>query len=402
MINNQIGKKQNESCPSKCRRVFTWMFQLAVWAGIVLVIISNSNKSMKDLITTGWVVFGVSYFFYVILELCSSTFSYLNNISQSVSIHEYMRGLFHTPITITFHVECYHYVTVVQRTNNSTSVRREKRVTYTGSQNFVYYSWKDISGVFLLDSTEAVRNDNIVFIKLQLEQQYRLFDNFTANDLNIQRNNFFISNRWRDQYMDTNTTSSLNGLKEFNLVRISDKEVTMIGCGWFFLFTILTMSQFYKYYVDKYCSSQLFTIVKEISTRINLNAPYLQSRYEVSAPKILLRGETKNYGFEPELLHNTPVAPNENDLLPNENNKEWVNTIPSEDDINRNIQNNQPGQAQTQGYDPFAQQGGYSNLPVDVNFSNNNYNSNLVNQNQYQQNQQNYYNQYQNQQQRYN
>ncbi len=371
MIKNQINQGKVESCPSKCRRFFTWLFQLMLWSSIALLICSYTVRGFKYS-TVGWITFGVSYFFYWIFELCSSTFSYLNNQKHAQGIHQYMRQIFQTPMVITFHVECYHYETrsYYDSSSRSYKTRTTKVTTFTGSENFIYYSWRDVSGIFLLDSSEAIKNKNISFIKLQLDSSYQFFDSYTQNDLNIQRNNYFISNRWRDSHMSTSTTSSIPGMDDHTLVKISDYQPPLFGAIWYVLFTLLTFAQFYKYYIDSFCSNQHFVVKKELSTRININDPVYDSRYLVDCPVIILRGSTETFNIQPQLLHNTPQVPNEADLAPGDNNKVWVDDIPNENDINtqnhqnQSIQLNQQGGQNAyvnvnvqmnQGYDPFNQ-----------------------------------------------
>lgn len=385
MIQNQNNLGKVESCPSKCRRFLTWIIQLLLWGSIAIIICSYVLRGFYHS-TLGWIIFGVSYFFYWIFELCSSTFSYLTNQKHAQGIHQFMKQIFQTPLIITFHVECYHYETrsYYDSSSRSYKTRTTKVTTFTGSEDFVYYSWRDVSGIFLLDSSEAIKNKNISFIKLQLDSEYKLFDAYTQNDLNTQRNNYFLSNRWRDVHMSTRTSSRIPGMEEHTLVKISDYLPPLFGVLWYLLFTTLTLAQFYKYYIDSFCSNQHFVIKKELSTRININDPSFDSRYKVDCPVIILRGNTQTFDFQPQLLHDTPKAPNEADLAPGENNKVWTDDIPNENEINNNnqipIQNQNQIPNQNLGY----HQGG-QNAYVNVNIQmNQGYNNQLPN-NQYNQ-----------------
>lgn len=381
---DQQGDVYKEEGTSVCRRFFSWFFQIAVLVLLFLMIffIINNNEG----VTTVSILLGVSYVFYFILMLCSSTFSYLSNLSNAENIHAKMRTLFETPITITFHVECYHYETRVRYSGKRRTTTREKVVTFRGSKNFLYYTWKDISGIFLLDSKEAIINSSIIFIKLKLALQYLCHDAYTTNDLNTQRNQYFNENRWRDVYMDTKTAQTLTGMEEYNLIKISEEKIPFFfGMWWFILFTfIIPVAQLYKWYISSYCSFQYFVIKKEISTRVNLNDNAYLERFKKDAPQIILNRQTTTY-FQDEVqpIHDTPELPNEKDLEIGDHNKVWIDHNPPGDEnfdgnfVDPNKQNmNNNSNNQNQGGN---QQGQYQNIQNNQN--NQNFNNPYVNNN---------------------
>jgi hypothetical protein len=298
-----------------------------------------------------------------------------------------MKSLFFTPIRVVFSVTCYHYEWRTTGSGKNRRTKREKIVTFTGEQDFAYYSWKDISGPFLVDSSTAMVDESIIFVKLKLACDYLPHDQYTTTDLNIQRNNYFSSNRHRDQYMDTATNVVLPGMKEFNLVKVSDKEVPcFFGIWWFVFFTfIIPVAQIYKYYINSVCSFQYFVIKKEISTRVNLNLPEFSGRFESEAPKILLNRQTTNfYQDNTGLLHDNPDLPNEKDLEIGEHNKVWVdnnNFDENFESVNVNTNNSYTNINSNNNNNAFISVNVNSNKEFQVpfnNFSNNNY-SNLTN-----------------------
>lgn len=322
-MTDEINQTKKDDCCSTCRMVFSWIIQLALIAQLILMGLSLTYVipyTMAYVVTVS-----ITYVLYIIFELCSSTFSYLMNISESQSIHSTMQKLFETPIRIIFNVTCYHYEWRTHYNGKRRTTTREKVITFVGSKDFVYYSWLDISGHFLLDTKEAIMNDEILFIKLRLDDSYECFDQYTNMDLNVQRNQYFMENRYRDVYMDTSTTSNLPGKEDYNLVKVSEKETPFFfGKCWFLFFTfIIPVAQIYKYYISHYCSNQYFEIKKLISTRINLNDPSIKSQYMEKGPKITFQRNETNYFKENTLIHNDPPLPNESDLIINENNREW-------------------------------------------------------------------------------
>lgn len=60
--------------------------------------------------------------------------------------------------------------------------------------------------------------------------------------------------------------TTLSGFNKYTLVRITDYNPKMFGGGWYALFTFLTVVEFYKKYVDRYCQVQKFGVRKLVST----------------------------------------------------------------------------------------------------------------------------------------
>jgi hypothetical protein len=75
-------------------------------------------------------------------------------------------------------------------------------VTHKESENFLYYSWRDISGLTLLDSHKVFRGPKKVYIKLELEKEIEFADDITRLDYQKQKDNFYYRNRWRDIHVD--------------------------------------------------------------------------------------------------------------------------------------------------------------------------------------------------------
>ena len=87
----------------------------------------------------------------------------------------------------------------------------------------------------------------------------------TRGDYEYQMRRF----RWmhdRDVHQDYSEVTSLSGFNKYTLVRITDYNPKMFGSGWYALFTFLTVVEFYKQYIDRYCEVQNFKVTKLVST----------------------------------------------------------------------------------------------------------------------------------------
>ena len=279
-----------------CKSIWYWFIQLVLWGAIVFVIIAVS-QSNKDLYTAAFITLGISWFIYVISNLCSATCSYLNHMTQNSSIHGYMLSLYKERPRLSFSVTCYHYET---RHNHSRDAQGNERhttkqvrvVTHSETRDFHYMSSRDVSGIFRLDSESVVVNPNKNFVKLNLKLNVRKSEDGTHDNYVEQRDRFFLSNRWRDVHMDTHESTYLNGFNEYNLVSIGDTIPISVNLCFFILSTFIGFAQFYKKYVDSFCVYQEYTVVKEISSFRNLNAQEFHCNYSQFNPSIVFNSVT--------------------------------------------------------------------------------------------------------------
>lgn len=98
--------------------------------------------------------------------------------------------------------------------------------------------------------------------------------------------------------MDFNETRTIPGLIHHNLVKIGQNDPCIVSFGWFTIFTLLTLVEFYKIYINSLFVYQKYKIRKIISTRYDLNQPVYEDKYSQLAPQLNLI--TQEYKYEPE------------------------------------------------------------------------------------------------------
>ena len=282
-----------------CFQVFGWIFSLSTWALIILSLVFRENPAFIASAI-------IAYIIYIIIEFCSPISRYLRNKNNSQGIYKKMSIYFRTPPIISWSCECYHYETHHYTTTNDKGeiehhTTTEKVVTYTGSSAMTYYSSRDISGPFLLNCDEKNINQKY-YIKLELNEEINFADSFTESDYLIQKNSFISAYKYRDAHFDFSERRYIPGLVEYNLVKIGKEEARCINSYIFFLFTMLSFAELYKFYFNSKCVYQKFTIKKTISTRFNLNGPEYEKRYQKTIPSIDLIN--KQYYFKPSEYNN--------------------------------------------------------------------------------------------------
>ena len=273
------GVQKEDNC---CYNTFCWIFQIAVWAAIavtvVLLIMDSLNGDAAGGMFGG---LGFIYVVYLILEFCSPTSKYLCNKSSDQGIYEKMGRHFRTPPEIRFHCECYHYVTRHHTRRDSQGrvehyTTTERVTTYTETYSLPYYSERDVSGLFYLNCDAAyVRRKH--YIKLELKEEINFADAISYMDYEFEKDRFWRRNRFRDIHFDFTESRVVPGMVHHNLIKMTQEEPCSVNYGLFFLFTILTFSEFYKSYVNSFCVYQKFKVRKLVSTRYDLNQPVYQN-----------------------------------------------------------------------------------------------------------------------------
>ncbi len=293
-----------------CVSCWHWTASVIVWGSIIFFIIARAGGS-QDMATPSFVILGIGVLTYLISAFCASTCRYLMNPTSGSDIYGYMQTMFYTPAHLVMHVQCYHNETrhhTERDSQGNTHTRTETvRVnTHSATERFYYVSWRDISGQFLLDTTGAQASQKLAFVKLHLSLHLEFSNDGTREDYERQREWFKSRNRM-DVYQDYSECTEMDGFNEFNLVRVSDYQPTCFGVVWYILFTFLTLVEFYKMYVDRFCVLQRFNVNKVVSSRRDLNSGQYIVEYLPMMPCIVYLGQIRKYDAIP--IMPTMVAP---------------------------------------------------------------------------------------------
>ena len=105
--------------------------------------------------------------------------------------------------------------------------------------------------------------------------------------------------RGYDDHMDYSETKRLPGITHHNLIKFGEYDPCTVSCFWYFIFTIFTLGQFYKWHVSSFCVSQSYYIIRKIiSSRNNLNSAEMDKKYRLINPQINL--VTLKIDYEPK------------------------------------------------------------------------------------------------------
>ena len=362
-----MSYKKSTSIARTCGQIWSWIIMIHLWITIFLYMADkrsiNKNSDIYSLI-----FLGIVYIAYVITALSSATYTYLRNNHMAESIHEYMKNMFYTPPNITWRIECYHFEKRVTETKteygtNNTKEESVKVVSHTETQSFNYYSWKDISGLFVLDSHKIFLSQKY-YIKLELEQCIEFADDITKAEYQRQKDDFYERNRWRDTHVSLTENRQIAGFNQFNMVKISSDDPAFVSVYIYLLFVfIIPFVELYKMYVDQLCVEQDYKLTKIISTRYNLNHPKYSKKYENLAPGLALYDQPRQlYDDQTVLTSQSPHIPSLDDL---DETKKYSDFNYSRDNyLNDSQQNYQPYYG-NQNSQNFETAGNYSRKSYD-------------------------------------
>ena len=167
------------------KRFCNWFVQILIIASIVMVYFFPDN----------WFILLVVYAGYVWNCFTSPTLKYLKNINETELIHDKMKNLFYKPPVFHMHTNSYHMETRRRKRGKyGTHAYTVKVSKFFDTKEFKISSWRDTSGIFLLNSN----NTKKCFIKLDLYLQADFADDITSLEYNKQIEVMMARNRFKD------------------------------------------------------------------------------------------------------------------------------------------------------------------------------------------------------------
>ena len=301
---DKLSQNQENNKKTSCDNYlsfFCWVFSITIWCLIIFIIIVNS-KSEKDYEKIKGAIYAIicCYILYLIVEFFSSTSKFLCKQKNNKGVKYQMGEYFEKYPTIRFHCKCYHYEKrkIEKKNKKGHDTKKVKVVTHTDSYDLEYRSSRDVSGLLNLkyNNDHKDRKGRISYVKLFLKKEINFADPISVKDYITQKDSFWRKNRFRDTFMDFREERNIPGLIENNPIIINDEEPCSVNIYWFIFFTILTLAQLYKSYVNCYsCDEQKFTIRKIISTRYDLNSDKDNKQYKNLIPQINLNNSQINF-----------------------------------------------------------------------------------------------------------
>ena len=301
MEETEVEKPQKENIGRRektCYSIFYWIFTIGSWGSLIGAILALRNDNKKI-----FIIFGVVYFIYVLLELFSNTSIYLRKKNEQEGLNEIMGRVFKTPPKISFYCECFHHV------NSRKKIR--KVITHSETYDIPYYSARDISGLLILNG----RKENISrksFLKLDIEPEICFADEISYQDYMIQKTNFWRANENKDIKFYFKETRIIPDIDNNMFVKMDDDDPCFASFCVFLIFTILMMAEIYKLLFNCLCLHLKFKVRKLVSTRYNLNQP----KYQAFNPQIEIYEE--RYTLEEDCYYNNFLDENNIPMLPTE------------------------------------------------------------------------------------
>jgi hypothetical protein len=281
--------KKKKRIENKLFTFFCWLFTLAIWIFIVLLITINKKKKItkdindfykvfenhqkkKKLKITYSIAFSLVYIIYLITEFCSLTLKYLFNKEREKTLVEKMKSLFNK----------------IPYFKLKTNIKHKKRYM-TNNYKYKIISCRDISGNFILNIYD--NNKKFIFLKLKLEITFD--DEETSINYFNQKEKFIKDNEEEDNF-EIKEEIKIKEMNKYNLIKIYDDDSKLVNHYMFILLTFLTFVEFYKIYLNYISIVDEFIIRKVISLRNDLSQC---QEYNKSTPKEIkiIKNRCNNY-----------------------------------------------------------------------------------------------------------
>ena len=289
---NQTNNFYLSYSSTPCSKILAKIFQLFLWIALILTFLDNSFFAILIIL----------YFLYLIVEFTSNNSFYLFNKKSTSKLYDRLKVIFKTQPTLNISCQCYHYENSLveqkdEKGNKKLVNQRKRYTTYNGSQNFQYYSSRDISGLFFFDTNDEIFR-NKVYLKLNINTEVRFYDPVSFSDYQIFKNNFLTQNRCRDQQMDFKENFYVPNLHKNNLISLRNEEPAYINFFVFLLFVLIGIGEVFQYYLDNLSVEGNYKIKKIVSTRYDLNSEECSRIFINDIPAIKL-GD-KEFNFQKE------------------------------------------------------------------------------------------------------
>ena len=198
--------------------------------------------SLKESILKQYIYFGaIFYVAYFILELCSPIVKVLRKNILDKDIVEIMRLIFAAQPYFNLFIEKYEYTNRYGRTRNVEKILRENY--YSRNDYFLVYSYRDISGPFILniDEENLKKKD---FIKLDLQFEIYFIDTISCYDLDKYKQDIYNRHWNLKSIFHVKESRLLSGMPQFidgKYIPINKNIPRFVNFYWYLLFTFLTL-----------------------------------------------------------------------------------------------------------------------------------------------------------------
>ena len=229
---------------------------------------------------------------------------------------------------------------------------------------FGYVYCRDVSGNFNLNINKCNYKYKY-YIKLRIDYEVIFDDDLLFNKYNVIKKDMIDRHINIGEYFDYYDNIQLEEINNYMMVKLNEKEPYFVGCFWFIIFNLLSLSVLYKLYISFISIEQTVTI-KKIISRENDNLPY-DERYNIFNPRLQILDKTFTYEQNGNILENNNVVENNNIQrnLPINDNQLGINSNNMNDNIinneqlninNINIQVHQENSLSTERYSDISNQ----------------------------------------------
>lgn len=309
--------------------VFGWILSFSSIICIILIIFEEYFIINLTGLITVYIYYGViSYFLYLLIEFNSpsSRFIFLKvNERIDKKMEEFFKAL---PI-IKINAICYHMEKRLTREEYKTVEVETFRETKILNYNYC----RDISGVL---NIKINKDNKKYYIQLELTQEVFIADIIIQNQYNNIIASLTERNKFRDKLFKIEESLNIEGVKYYNMIKLSDDEPCFAHNIWFIFSIFLLLAEVYKLYINCISINKTFALKKIISNRSIIN----NIEYDRENPRIIFdNNDIPNLPNRREVIVNNEGI-NSNEYILRNNNNQNIYNILNQRNIN-NQENNE-------------------------------------------------------------
>ena len=232
-----------------------WFFIIYKIIAEILDLHQYGANSFRYIDYTSYALIRLFYLFDLFPFLWSSEKKYIQNNFDGEALNEYFTNILRQKPNIYVKIKCYHYETVRDRNGNQ---HQSKAVTYTGSTQFFFNSWLDIS-----DCLQMPRPGSKTLL-IKVEKEFTFADNVSRRTFDQFKKDYIRENKSRDTCIEHSVKLEIPGFKE-RLMGSNRKPPCWMSLPCFCLAHLLLLGWPYRWLLKRRTDKAEFKLKKEIS-----------------------------------------------------------------------------------------------------------------------------------------
>ena len=266
-----------------------WFFIIYKIIAEILDLHQYGANAFRNIDYASYALIGLFYLFDLFSIFWFSEKKYIQSNFDGEAMNEYFSNILRQNPSIYVRIKCYHIKTT--RDHRTGEEHHSKAVTYTGSKQFFFKSWRDISNRLQIPRPGSKT------LRIKVEKEFTFADDVSRRTFNQFKESYIRENQSRDTHIEHSVKLEIPGFKE-RVMGSDRKPPCWMSLPCFFLAHLLLLGWPYRWLLKSRTDKTEFKVKKEISISedgANLSVPtYSTAMIESPFP---YKKDLGGYGF---------------------------------------------------------------------------------------------------------